>query len=204
MFSLCYIPGAKTHKYQQNCLQDHEEVGQHFSNTYPLKGEQPDILCNSDTLHLWLGASLQPSQAVPRYHPCKVSRIWGSRRGTCAQGCPALSDLSWSLLSCNQGFKFGCNFCWHSFMKSCQCKFLLCVTVLSVQIVCMVCSTLSNLQLSTEQNLLCIATPKASAGRPEVGAFCVFCFPWNTGDIASSWVAWGVRILQAGNQSKKN
>lgn len=94
---------------------------------------------------------------MPRYHTCKVSGDLREQKGHMCTGCPA-PDLSCSLLSCNQGFKSGSNFCWHSFIKSWWCKFLLCVTILSVQIVYMVCSTLSNLQLPTEQNLLCVGT----------------------------------------------
>lgn len=31
----------------------------------------------------------------------------------------------------------------------------------------------------------------------------MFCFLWNTGDIVSSWVTWGVRILQTGKSKQK-
>lgn len=122
--------------------------------------------CVTPVRHPSLGtwASLQPSPAVPRQQPCKGSQDLGEQNRHMCTGCPA-PELSCSLLSGNQGFKSGSNFCWHSFMKSWWCKFLLCVTILSVQMVCRI----TKLAAVNRTKFALHWSSKECAGRPDVG-----------------------------------
>lgn len=131
---------------------------QHFTTrTHWKMSSQTFCVTQIPTLVTWSIFSAFPSYA-------KVPPLQGlpGFEGTGRAHVHRLSSSSSELLTpqLQRRFKSGSNFRWHSFIKGWWCKFLLCVTILSVQIICMVCSTLSNLQLPTEENLLCVGTPE--------------------------------------------
>lgn len=112
--SLCAIFLMQRLKYQQN------KITRRLGSASPARSHwevssQTSCVTQIPTLVTW--SISHPSQAVPRYHPCKVAQDLKGQNGHMCTGCPAPA-LSCSLLSCNQGFKSGSDFCWHSF----KCK----------------------------------------------------------------------------------
>lgn len=152
----------------------------------------------SDTLPLWLGASLQPCPTMPGWQPSKVSQDLGKQSRHICTDCLA-PELSCSHLSCNQGFKSGSNFCWHSFMKSWWCKFLLCVTVLSVLLVC----GITKLAAISRTKFALHWSSKEWASRPGVGLpMCSVPFGMLVTLLPAGWPE-GLGSYREVNQSKK-
>lgn len=159
------------------------------------------ILCDSDPLPMGPGHLLSLPQLCQGSSPAKAPRIWGSRTGTWAQAVQFLSwaELSCSFLSGNQGFRSGSNFCWHSFMKSWCCKFLLRVTILSVQMVCRITKPAA----INRTKFALHWSSKECAGRPGVGPpVCSVLFGILVTLLPAGWPE-GLGPYRQVNQSKK-